>query len=212
MKTGRRILAVCCFGGFLAANVLCFGGDWSLLQKAILTGSSVMLFCLGMILYYGTIEAIKRRRNFLWGMGIALFAYYLLLLVGMLYLSIFIPRLESPGINLTPFRFIRIYYRAFQQSGAGYALMNLAGNLVLFMPMGFYLPLLFKHMRKVYWFLPAIIIIISAAEWLQFVTNTGTCDIDNVILNTAGAFIAYLITVLGIGLHRRRMRKREGQA
>ena len=68
---------------------------------------------------------------------------------------------------------------------------NLPANIIVFIPLGFLLPVLKESMRK---FLKVVFIsflIISGAEILQFVFNVGISDIDDIILNMTGVTIGY---------------------
>lgn len=71
-------------------------------------------------------------------------------------------------------------------------IINLSVNLVLFSPMGVFLPILFKDKINRFWkFLTSILIMTILVEVIQLFTMMGTTDIDDVILNTLGACIVY---------------------
>ena len=66
-------------------------------------------------------------------------------------------------------------------------------NIIMFIPFGILLPILFKRMRRVrncvrFGFLNSCII-----EMAQFVTRRGYLQLDDVITNTVGALIGWLI-------------------
>lgn len=69
-------------------------------------------------------------------------------------------------------------------------------NLVLFVPFGFFLPVLWKKFR----FFPFTIVLgfffSVAIEGAQLFNNRAT-DIDDVIMNTAGTLVGYLIFAIG---------------
>lgn len=74
---------------------------------------------------------------------------------------------------------------------------NLYGNIVWFVPMGVFIPALTKRHLG---FLKVVLIgaLISASiETMQFVLNTGVTDIDDVIFNTLGAAVGYLLYFVG---------------
>ena len=62
------------------------------------------------------------------------------------------------------------------------------------MPLGILLPLNFEKQRRTEIFLLTCVSIVAAVEILQFVTLSGSCDIDDLILNVSGAFLIYLFT------------------
>ena len=71
--------------------------------------------------------------------------------------------------------------------------LNLAGNVVAFAPMGVFLPAVFRWQRSIFFFTATLTLVITAVEVAQVYTGTGSCDIDDLILNLAGALIVYII-------------------
>ena len=61
------------------------------------------------------------------------------------------------------------------------------------MPFALFIPALFKKINNTKKFLITILCITLGIELIQFITFSGRCDIDDVILNTFGAFIMYKI-------------------
>ena len=84
-----------------------------------------------------------------------------------------------------------------------FAFRNIAGNIVLFIPIGIFLPVLFRSQRKFLFMLTTTVITICLIELIQALTALGTCDIDDLILNTAGACIGYLIFRLVSGRNKK---------
>lgn len=74
---------------------------------------------------------------------------------------------------------------------------NLYGNIVWFVPMGVFIPALTK--RKLGFSQVVLIgaLISTSIEALQFILNTGVTDIDDVIFNTLGAAVGYLVYFVG---------------
>ena len=69
---------------------------------------------------------------------------------------------------------------------------NILVNLILFLPMGMAVPVLFEKKINKFWkFLLFIIALTLLIEILQFITLMGSSDIDDVILNTIGGCIGY---------------------
>ena len=76
----------------------------------------------------------------------------------------------------------------------GIVIINFATNLLLFAPMGFFIPILFKNrIKNIKQFVIVMIILTLVVEILQFITYRGSTDIDDIILNTIGAVIVYVI-------------------
>lgn len=74
---------------------------------------------------------------------------------------------------------------------------NVIGNCIWFMPLGFLMPAIYKHYREKSERVIFIGMVISASiEVLQYFLCTGVTDIDDVIFNTIGTAIGYLLWVL----------------
>ena len=64
--------------------------------------------------------------------------------------------------------------------------------MILFSPVGLFLPCIFKNLRmKTY--LLSVFCIIFITEILQLLMQVGRFDVDDIILNFVGAIIAYAI-------------------
>jgi glycopeptide antibiotics resistance protein len=97
-------------------------------------------------------------------------------------------RLQST-VNLIPFHGISIILR---QNDTRYLLLNIIGNIVMFIPFGFFTPLLWDRARRFITVITGGFIFSLLIEFLQFFISRGT-DIDDLILNTAGTMIGYLL-------------------
>ena len=95
------------------------------------------------------------------------------------------------SLNLVPFKTVLQY---FYRGTINQFVVNIIGNLVCLMPLGILLPLNFEKQQKTGIFLMTCVLIVSAVEILQFATLSGSCDIDDFILNVGGAFLIYLFT------------------
>lgn len=69
--------------------------------------------------------------------------------------------------------------------------INLFGNIVVFMPFGILLPLLFGMARRYRAFLLLFSCPLVGLEVLQMLLRVGSLDVDDVILNVFGASLAY---------------------
>ncbi|MCR5099318.1 MAG: VanZ family protein [Lachnospiraceae bacterium] len=97
-------------------------------------------------------------------------------------------------INLIPFHEIKRYINHVDSLGLFAVVANLLGNVVLFMPLGYFLPSFFARERlRPHFTIPISMCISIAVEVSQFMTGTGSMDIDDVILNTLGGIIGYLV-------------------
>lgn len=136
----------------------------------------------------------------------ARFAFFLYI-VTMLWL-LFGQRIEPGGIgglsgefannlNLTPFKTILWFVRLPRITDDAYllthAFINLVGNVVLFVPLGYMLPDNLPKVNRLWKMLLLVTAVMVAVEVLQLFTGLGSCDIDDVILNLFGAVIGYTI-------------------
>lgn len=144
------------------------------------------------------------RINILHEIGIVFFTLYL---VGLASQTI-IPKIEFSGngvgivgdvginysrINIIPFNKLTEVWKTVAVEGyVNYLLIEVIGNIALFMVIGFILPLLwlrFEDLRKT---LITCISISVFIEILQLILPRAT-DIDDVLMNTFGGLIGYCI-------------------
>lgn len=72
-----------------------------------------------------------------------------------------------------------------------HSLVNLVGNIFLFLPLGIFLPWLFPKLNHFWKVMLTAAGIVLAIEITQVLTLLGRCDIDDLILNLAGTAIGY---------------------
>lgn len=100
-------------------------------------------------------------------------------------------------MNLKPFATIDLYLYLLKNTKNTdlliHSWVNLLGNVVMFIPLGYLLPKTFRPLRKFLLLVLCVVVSITLVEILQLVTCLGSCDVDDLILNVAGAIIGYLI-------------------
>ncbi len=97
---------------------------------------------------------------------------------------------DSTNYNLIPFRSMSTQIEHITQ---WWALKNLLGNIIPFIPFGFLLPITYKKfssMISVFFTGLASILLI---EIFQFFTKLGSFDVDDIILNMTGIVCGYLM-------------------
>ncbi|OJE34823.1 teicoplanin resistance protein VanZ [Bacillus proteolyticus] len=100
-------------------------------------------------------------------------------------------------INLVPLKSTIRYLNGFDLThlldpyNIDIVLMNTLGNVIIFIPFGFLLPLLFKQINNVKMASKIFTLFICLIESLQLLTFSGIFDIDDIILNMLGALIGY---------------------
>ena len=123
-----------------------------------------------------------------------LFALYLAVLVYFLFFAEGFREAASGAYryNFIPFHEIRRYLLYADRIGYFRTVVNLAGNIVAFMPLGFFLPKLAKRNLN-FWMVTLYSMEASiAVEVLQLFTKVVCCDVDDVILNTTGGMLGFL--------------------
>lgn len=128
--------------------------------------------------------------------GWVLFLIYLALVV---YLMFFaesfgrVPDLEREyRYNLEPFREIRRFITYREMLGTKALLLNLVGNVVGFMPFGFFLPIVSRRGKK---WMNTLLLSFGFSlciELTQLVTKVGSFDVDDLMLNTLGGILGYI--------------------
>lgn len=99
---------------------------------------------------------------------------------------------SMPGFinyNLIPFRSISIQIEHITQ---WWALKNLLGNIIPFIPFGFLLPLAYKKSNSMIKVLSIGSVSVLLIEIFQFFTKLGSFDIDDIMLNIIGIICGYL--------------------
>ncbi|WP_405083176.1 VanZ family protein [Paenibacillus chitinolyticus] len=70
---------------------------------------------------------------------------------------------------------------------------NFFGNILLFVPFGILLPLLYISFKKFKNYFLFLISTILCIEFIQLFTRVGIFDIDDIVLNSIGGVLGYFI-------------------
>ena len=124
------------------------------------------------------------------------FGLYLLLLVYLMFFAEEWGRSILEGdyrYNLVPFREILRYLKYHRQIGPWRVFWNLCGNIIVFVPYGALLPAIRK--KKMGFFKVALLSfeLTLFIEISQLILRVGSCDVDDMLLNTLGGCIGYII-------------------
>ncbi len=93
------------------------------------------------------------------------------------------------GINLVPFQTISTY---FVHYGMDLFLVNIVGNIVMFLPWGFGLPLLWKRYQSMGRMWSRALLLPVLIEVVQLFVGRSV-DVDDIILNFLGGFLGALL-------------------
>lgn len=115
--------------------------------------------------------------------------------------------------NLKLFHEISRYIRYRDVVGLDFFLINVVGNVIVFMPFGFFVPDLEKKRRGSFLdFLKitALGFLFSlAVETVQLVTKVGCFDVDDLLLNTIGVALGYFCYVICRRIFKARGKEKE---
>ena len=99
---------------------------------------------------------------------------------------------ENYRYNLVPFKEIERFWTYRRELGI-HSFYNLAGNILGFVPAGFFIPILMKNKRG-FLFTSCVTFQMSfLVEVLQLIFRVGSFDVDDMILNTLGGMLGYLL-------------------
>jgi len=103
---------------------------------------------------------------------------------------------EKERINLRPF----LMFKQFRLGST-----QVVGNFIMLLPLGIYVPLLFPKLSGFFKVLIVCFLVSVSIELMQLITSYRSSDIDDVILNTSGSVIGYLIYkfIKGIAINER---------
>ena len=133
----------------------------------------------------------------------AILAGYLLIVATITIVPTHVGRFRIPRpnhVNLVPLGYSFKCFLQDQTSHphlAAFCLRNTLGNIALFMPLGFLLPLTSGRLRSLTRVLAIAFCLSFSIETIQFILrfvgNDRAVDIDDVLLNTFGACLGFVI-------------------
>jgi glycopeptide antibiotics resistance protein len=139
------------------------------------------------------------KRKFLW----AGFAAYILLMLWLLFIrhrgvEITDYWAQLAGrVNLVPFSSMGSMLRTLWYNPYPAVLWtvvyNIGGNIIMFVPLGFFLRVLVPKCRKFWRCLGTVAVIMACVELCQLFTLRGFCEIDDLMLNLLGAAMGWAI-------------------
>lgn len=148
----------------------------------------------------------KRRKSgkILRGFSWILFIIYLVIMVYFLFFCERFGRVPSDEYhyNLDPFAEIKRYIRHIQDIGYFYVIINLVGNVVCFMPLGVVLPILSNYKWGVFRITCVSFFASVIIELIQLVSKLGSCDVDDIFMNTCGGLLGYILYLICTRIYR----------
>ena len=143
-----------------------------------------------------SMAANKKKSTGIRAFAVVLFFVYFVVLFYFLFFSEEMGRTYSERAyhyNLVPFHEIKRFIQYYEVLGMPAVLLNLAGNVAAFVPFGFFLPVFSERCRRfantVFYSLELSLLV----ELIQLITKVGSFDVDDIILNTLGGAVGYII-------------------
>lgn len=97
--------------------------------------------------------------------------------------------------NFHLFKTIKLYVRHYRMPNIN-SFGNLFGNILVFIPFGFLLPMVHPICRHFIALLANTFVFVFGIEMFQLLSAFGTFDVDDILLNCTGAVLGYLVYVL----------------
>ena len=138
----------------------------------------------------------KKKSTGIRAFAVVLFIIYFAVLFYFLFFSEEMGRTYSEReyhYNLIPFHEINRFLQYREVLGVEAVLLNLAGNVAAFMPFGFFLPVFAGRCRTIFNTLLYSFELSVLVELIQLITKVGSFDVDDIILNTLGGAIGYIV-------------------
>jgi glycopeptide antibiotics resistance protein len=122
-----------------------------------------------------------------------LFIMYLCLMIWEVFVG---PYRSYSGVrryNLYPFKTVMEFILNSAKYTFQAIFINLVANIITFIPLGFFISLLFRRFFKLINIVLCCLSIIICIEVAQFILNVGVLDIDDIILNTIGCVLGFMV-------------------
>lgn len=153
-------------------------------------------------------SAARRRQYRI--LGRILFVFYIVFVFYFLLVSEIYGRtgeMKDYHYNLVLFREIMRFWNYREQLGIFSVFANLAGNILIFIPIGFFLPMASIH-RKFAVMTFECFCISWIIEVTQLITKVGCYDVDDLLLNTLGGVFGYILFMISNRIRRKYGEKR----
>lgn len=147
----------------------------------------------------------KKEKRFR-ALGKVLFVLYIIFLIYFLCFAEWYGRVGTTTeyrYNLELFKEIKRFINYRKELGAFAVFTNLFGNILIFVPYGFFVAMASRY--RGFWktFLYSFGLCLGV-EIFQLVTRVGSFDVDDILLNTLGGVIGYIVfTVFGMTTRRK---------
>ena len=136
-----------------------------------------------------------RKTKILRAFGKVLFLLYVGFLIYFLFVAEWYGRTEAAEeyrYNLELFREIRRFLTYREELGSFTVFANLCGNILIFVPYGFFISMA-SRTRGFFKTLFCSMGLSLCVEAVQLITRVGSFDVDDILLNTIGAALGFIV-------------------
>lgn len=174
-------------------DIISYTIKFSITQTFVL----VIIQMIGLVGYaYDARNVVKNKRRMFYILHSIAFIIYLINLTYQLFLNPSLRHVKAIGsVNISPLKTIFLYYNAYTRHTLPIKniILNMVGNVMLFMPFGYFIYVLFKPMRSFLPYFFFFLLMITGVEVIQYLWKVGSADIDDIILNMSGILILYIV-------------------
>ncbi|MGB4610626.1 MAG: VanZ family protein [Saccharofermentanales bacterium] len=103
---------------------------------------------------------------------------------------------KPSNYNLIPLKTIRLFLNSFLRNQNLPSLLNILGNIMIFVPFGIFIPLFWPDRNSFLITFLSGSLIILLIEFVQLITVWGIMDIDDYLLNILGVILGWLLSRL----------------
>ncbi len=181
----------------IATNLgwILLGDRLSLKIQLLIPIFSVLLWGLTVYLRCHVLTREGRGRCVHTNLWLLLLYYLVLILVILLFGGLFhVDRGWGGTVTLDLFHTVKNYWKLYQRTGNFESVSNLLGHVIVLMPLGVLLPVMFRPLRKFWLALPILLAVAIGVEVGQYLLQTGTADVDDSLFNFMGAWFSYAVT------------------
>ena len=153
----------------------------------------------------------SKRRKRVRILGKILFVLYIGFIIYFLLFSDLYGRtgqLDTYHYNLELFKEIKRFWNYRDRVGFFAMFTNLFGNVVIFVPFGFFMPMASKY-RSLFSTVFYSFGVSLCVETFQLVTKVGSFDVDDLLLNTIGGLAGYILFIICAAIRRRHVYKKK---
>ena len=144
-------------------------------------------------------------------LGKILFVLYIIFIIYFLIFSDWYGRtgeMQEYHYTLVLFKEIKRFWEYRDQVGMFAMFTNLFGNVIIFMPFGFFMPMASKY-RSLFSTVFYSFGLSLCVETFQLVTKVGSFDVDDLLLNTIGGLAGYILFIICAAIRRRHVYKKK---